>query len=337
MERSKISYGYCSYSVRTFNKLWFINLPLRFVCDLVKISLHLSRLKKNTIIHFIADGGFAVYRTLAVSFVAKILSCPVVIDARGNSLNNFSEGKEVLFSRISWALILNLSKFFLVQQKHTYQSLCEKFNNKVIHHPNCIKERPSSRSYEILNSNKIKIGFVGYCYRKKGVFNLIEGCNTASGIGAKIELTLIGEEEHSFSTFLDDFKGNANLTLRRLGRKSFDVVQQEMDKLDIFVFPSFHPGEGHPNIINEAMSAQLAIITTKAGAIGEFLNVERCYFIKPHSADDIAEQILNILSDPYEAKKKAKEASQYLKSNFSESVVYGELLKIYGELIKCAV
>jgi glycosyltransferase involved in cell wall biosynthesis len=334
LERSGKKYNYCSYSVRNFNKLWFVNLPFRFICDLFKLSFCLVRFKKNTIIHYIADGGFAVYRTLAVCFIAKLIGLPVVIDARGSSLNKFSEGNEGLLSGISWALILNFSKIFLVQQRHTYKSLYGMYENKVIHHPNCIKKRPKSRTCEILNGNNIKVGFVGYCYRKKGVFDLVEGCNAASGKGANIELTLIGEEEHSFSTYLDDFKGHPNLTLRRLGRKSFDCVQQEMVKFDIFVFPSFHPGEGHPNIINEAMSAELAIITTKVGAIAEFLNDERCYFISPHSADDIAEQILNILSDPNTAKKKAKKAFQYSKLHFSESVVYGDLLNVYDNLVK---
>ena len=336
LEKSEIEYNYCCYSVRVFNKLWFIKLPFRFINDIFIIYFSLLRCKKNTIVHYIADGGFAVYRTLAVCFFAKLIGLPMVIDARGNSLNKFAEGNEGLLSDIAWSWILNFSNFFLVQQRKTCKSLCKKYENKVMHHPNCIGKLPKSRPHQILNENKIKVGFVGYCYRKKGVFDLVEGCNAACEQGAKIQLTLIGEEEHSFSKYLDDFQGNPNLTLRRFGAKGFDFVQQEMAKFDIFVFPSYHPGEGHPNIINEAMSAELAIITTKVGAISEFLNNERCYFINPHSADEIAEQIMNILSDKNTAKQKAKRAFHYLEVHFSERVVYGDLLNAYENLVKCA-
>lgn len=336
LERSEIKYSYCSYSVRAFNNFWFINLPFRFIKDIFILYFFLLRSKKKTIVHYIADGGFAVYRTLAVSFFAKLIGLPVVIDARGNSLNKFAVGKEGLLPGIAWSWILNFSNLFLVQQRKTYKSFYEKYENKVMHHPNCIGELPKSRPHQILNENNIKVGFVGYCYRKKGVFDLVEGCNAACEQGAKVQLTLIGEEEHSFSRYLDNFQGNPNLYLRRFGAKGFDFVQQEMAKFDIFVFPSYHPGEGHPNIINEAMSAKLVIITTKVGAISEFLNNERCYFINSHSADEIAEQIMNILSDKNTAKQKAKRAFHYLEVHFSERVVYGDLLNAYENILKCA-
>ena len=271
--------------------------------------------------HYIADGGYAVYRTFAICFFAKSIGHQVVVDARGNSLNKFAEGVEGLLSSIAWSHILNFANIFLVQQRKTYELLYEKYENRVIHHPNCIKNIKKSRNYEILDGDKIKVGFVGYCYRNKGVFELVEGCNIACEQGAEIELNLIGMEEHSFSRYLDDFQGNPKLTLRRFGVKDFDFVQQELAKFDIFIFPSYHPGEGHPNVINEAMSAELAIITTKVGTISEFLNEERCYFIKPHSADEIAKQILNILSDPNTAKEKAKRAFHYLNIHFSENVI----------------
>jgi glycosyltransferase involved in cell wall biosynthesis len=304
------------------------------VSDLVKITFFLIRFRNNTILHYITGSGFATYRTLIVSLFAKILSIPLVLDARGNSLNKFAEGNERSPLLISWKLILGFSKSILVQQRSTHRSLRDQFGKKVIHHPNPIKKRQSNRKNEILQSGAIKIVFVGYCYEKKGVFDLVEGCNIASGNDIKIELSLIGKEEHSFSAYLNDFKSNLNLIIKRFGKQNFDFVQRKLCDNDIFIFPSFHPGEGHPNIINEAISAELALITAKVGTITEFLSDEKCYFIEQHSADDIADKIQYVLKNPIEAKEKANEALRYLKLNFSENVVYGELFKIYNNIIR---
>lgn len=311
--------------------LWFINLPLRFVCDILKISYYLIIFRKNTIIHYITGSGFAVFRTLIICLFAKILSIPIVIDARGNSLNKFAEGNEILPFHIPWKIILHTSNYILVQQRSTLRSLHELFGNKVIHHPNPITERKFIRKNKILKNEIISVAFVGFCYEKKGVFYLVEGCNIASSKDVRIELNLIGQEEDSFSAYLDNFNPNSNLSIKRFGKQSFDFVQKKLCEFDIFIFPSFHPGEGHPNIINEAIYAGLPLITTKVGTITEFLDDGKCYFIEPHSADDIAGKVLHVLNNSEEAKQKANEAFKYLKLNLLENVVYSELLKIYDK------
>ena len=266
-----------------------------------------------------------------MSLFAKVLCIPVVIDARGNSLNKLAEGNESIPLLISWKIILDFSKYILVQQRSTRRSLEDHFGKKIIHHPNPIKERKSDRKNEILQSEIIRIAFVGYCYEKKGVFDLVEGCNIASSKGVRIELNLIGQEENSFKAYLDNCKTSSSLSIKRFGKQSFDFVQRKLCEFDIFIFPSFHPGEGHQNIINEAIYAGLSLITTKVGTINEFLDDRKCYFIKPHSANDIAHKVQHVLNNSVEAKQKANEALKYLKLNFFESVVYGELLKIYDD------
>ena len=69
-----------------------------------------------------------------------------------------------------------------------------------------------------------------------------------------------------------------------------------MREADVFLFPTYHKGEGHPNVINEAMANELPIVVTKQGSIEEILDEETAYFIDPRSPTQIADALCHIES-----------------------------------------
>lgn len=286
-----------------------------------------------SLIHLISDGGPSVVRTFAICLVAFILNKIVIIDARGNSLDKYVTSNENLLSTILWSVILFVCKGVLVQKKSTAIHLNEKFICKSLYFPNTFNPKNSFINKKI--TNKIHISFVGYLYEKKGVYDLVEGCNIASENGVQIVLDLIGEEENNFTSYLNNIQLNKNITINRYGKQHNNTVLKILSHSHLFIFPSYHPTEGHPNVLNEAINCNLIIMTTKVGSVIEFLDNESCYFIDIKSPEQIASLIQKIYLNPSEAQKKARMAFFNCKKSFSQNLIYTKLINLYTMLTTC--
>ena len=72
--------------------------------------------------------------------------------------------------------------------------------------------------------------------------------------GVAVRLTLVGAESPEFSAHLDGYAAPPGLRIARRGTLEYDEVQALLAAHDIFCFPTRHLGEGHPNVITEAMA-----------------------------------------------------------------------------------
>jgi glycosyltransferase involved in cell wall biosynthesis len=52
--------------------------------------------------------------------------------------------------------------------------------------------------------------------------------------------------------------------IERWGYKPHDIVLSAYNENDVFIFPTHYAGEGHPNVINEAMMMGMVIYIYKA-------------------------------------------------------------------------
>ncbi len=171
-----------------------------------------------------------------------------------------------------------------------------------------------------LTSPIIHVLFVGYCYKDKGVFELVEACNLLSQENIKIQLTLIGEEHYDFKTYLSQLTLSPFFQIKRLGKIPHDEVLCFFEKNDIYCYPTMHKGEGHNNTINEAMMMNMIIITTRNGFLNQILDDSSAYFINEVTRLEISNIIMNIYKNKSTAISKAKKANYILRNNFLSSI-----------------
>ena len=102
---------------------------------------------------------------------------------------------------------------------------------------------------------------------------------------------------------------------------------------DVFSLPTWHPGEGHPNVINEAMMTGMVILCTRHGFLEDVLPEGGCFFVEPKNPTSIAETIATIAGDPEQARCRATKARERLRIRFTSDAVIPELESIYKRLV----
>ncbi len=330
---TEISFQYCSYSVRSYSRFWLIFLPLRMAKDIGNFINTLRRSDAN-VVHLVADGGFALYRNLLASIVSTIWGKILVVDVRGNALEDYGSNQLSIIQKFAWLIVISCASKVLVQRLGLVSTLAVKYGSKIHYHPNWIQlSNLPRRTSGIFLTKELRVAFVGYCYREKGVFEIVKGCEQACLRGLKIELFLVGHEESSFAEFMNQFVVPPGLVIHRLGTQDKEGVWDVLSKSDLFLFPTYHSGEGHPNVINEAMAFELAIVTTRAGAIGEILDSTLAYFVSPQAATSIADRLEEIDANRGTAREKGNRAYRRLVNDFSEEKVLGDLVRLYQDIL----
>jgi glycosyltransferase involved in cell wall biosynthesis len=338
-----VDYVYCELTRRSFNKLWFILLPARLLRDsfsLIRaiISTALSRRTRRgpVLVHIVADGGFALMRTLVLTCIANIFRLGIVLDVRGNAIGRYSGLSVESPFLILWKLSFIQARAILLQNSSHVTLLRSLYaSNKFIYCPNCLSDGIADLLSTSINSSNdpLTVLFVGYCFDEKGVFDAVQGCIYAALSGLDIELRLAGKEHPDFSIYLDTLKLPPNLTINRLGIKNMPELASIYKTSNIFLFPTKFPSEGHPNVINEAIASRLPIITTKTGAIPCILDDSMCFYVDPGRPDQISEALRAISNDTDEANARSSKAFFHLKSNFSQKNLANIILKAYDTML----
>lgn len=135
---------------------------------------------------------------------------------------------------------------------------------------------------------------------------------------------------------LEQISLNDNLTDRIffLGNISRENVINEMNKSDIFLFPSF---EGGGMVVLEAMAAGLPIVCLDYGGPGEMVTDECGIKVKPLNPDqtikDLSDALLKLANDP-ELRRKMGEAGRKRVEEFYTWEKKGEFIKkVYEEVL----
>jgi glycosyltransferase involved in cell wall biosynthesis len=314
------------YSTRRYSRWWKLLLPFRLIADLRVFARNVHR---GGAVHVMMTYGPAIYREFGMSVIAAAVKRPLILDIRGG-------GFVLWLESASWPQramahwVLKHARVILGQGVAVVGYLKPRYGDKVHHFPNFIQSGylPSSIRPRLME-RELGVIFVGYCYAGKGVFELVEGCASAARRGLSVRLTLVGAESPDFSVYLDSYTAPTGLRIDRRGTVEFNVVQTLLARHDIFCFPTRHIGEGHPNVITEAMAHALVIVTTRQGFISELLDETSAYFVDAGSAGAIADMLVHIDTHRNEAQQKAHSARSAVQERFTEAQVLGQLRKLY--------
>jgi len=112
------------------------------------------------------------------------------------------------------------------------------------------------------------------------------------------------------------------------------LEKQEKEKIysqsDVFALNTFY--EGMSNVILEAMSHALPVVTTKAGGNPEFVNQENGILVERDNVKEISEAIIKLLADKEYAQKLGKTGKEKSEKYTWQSLVEKNI-KLINELI----
>jgi glycosyltransferase involved in cell wall biosynthesis len=149
---------------------------------------------------------------------------------------------------------------------------------------------------ERAGSGPARVLFIGWLEREKGVEELLIACRE---LAPRYEFTvMIAGDGH--------YSAEARETVRSWGlsgRVEFGgwldepAVREALASHDILVLPSW--SEGLPNVMIEAMSAGLAVVTTRVGSIPDYAtDEEHALLVEPRDSRALAGAMARLIADP---------------------------------------
>ena len=158
---------------------------------------------------------------------------------------------------------------------------------------------------------------VGRLIEKKGFAVLLEALRLLSQEGHRLQATIIGEGRLR-SELEKQLPPGLDISLP--GAMSADAVARAMQNADLLVMPSLEAADGDrdglPNVLLEAAASGLPMVSTRAGAITDFLDEECAWLCDAGDASALAGAMQAALCHYGQSLHRAREARKRVESQF---------------------
>ena len=115
----------------------------------------------------------------------------------------------------------------------------------------------------------------------------------------------------------------------------FDFTREPnyiFDRIDILTLPSLYK-EGLPNVLLEAMSMGLPVISSRMAGVPEIVfDGETGYMTEPGDVEAFADAVVKLWSDKDAYKRMGENARNLMKTKFDKKNQFGEFLEFFRSL-----
>ena len=207
--------------------------------------------------------------------------------------------------------IVYISEYAKNYIENKYPKLKEK-KSKVIYHgiSDVFRAKPKEqKELSLYSSNTpFRLLYISIVNFYKHQWNVIEAVIMLRNEGFSIELDLVGPiYEPARKQFEESLVGTEEF-VNYLGKIDYNEISEVYKKADLFVFAS--TCENMPNILVEAMSAGLPILSSNYGPMPEILR-DAGEYMNPVNVDDIYNQLKKLLINPSLREDFADKAYKY--------------------------
>jgi glycosyltransferase involved in cell wall biosynthesis len=173
---------------------------------------------------------------------------------------------------------------------------------------------------EARREGPVRLLFVGWLEREKGIFELIEACQKLC-YGRIFTLEVVGEGHASEEVRALAVRYGLVEVVRFRGWLQAPDLARALANADVLVLPSW--AEGLPNAVVEAMAAGLAVVVTRVGAIPDVIT-DHCsgLLVAPKSSEALRFALAEVIDDRNLRERLASEAYEIAARDFGvESAV----------------
>lgn len=320
--------------INTLAKMDFTNFYLAF-----KQYYMLFKLlrKENPDMVYIPSGQTTIsyFRDTGFILLAKLFGKKVICHLRGGNFKNWYNSTS------------GLTKFAVKQiQKKVDGQIVLGNNLRPLYNwmmpENHIHVVPNGSDYPTIPKNgkvsdNIKILFLGNFIGTKGVLMLLKASPMVYEKHKNVEFLFAGNwrDEPTKIEFENFLKENPAIPVKVIGpvlkQDKFDLLSN----VDIFVFPTFYPNEGHPWVIVEAMSAGLPIISTDHAAISEsVIDGKNGYLVEKRNFQQIADKLNYLIEHPEVRKNMGEESRKHYLENFTEEKMVERMTNAFNATLQ---
>ena len=215
-------------------------------------------------------------------------------------------------------------------KKH-YERKIRPVAGKLIVIPNGVEIEDIEKPPEFVAQKKEKIVLTaGRLSPEKGIQYFIKGARIVLSNVKNVKFIIVGDgplrENLERLVYECRIKDNVIFTGYQKDMKDFITMS------DVVVLSSLW--EGLPNILLEAMALKKPVIATDVGGVREIVkNGENGFIVSPGCPDEIADKIINILSDDEASLKMGENAYRFVKENFDIKKMVSSYEFLYEKLL----
>ncbi|HKP82567.1 MAG TPA: glycosyltransferase [Pyrinomonadaceae bacterium] len=182
----------------------------------------------------------------------------------------------------------------------------------------------------------LRVLAVGRLVAKKGFDTLIEACAILKNAGVSFETLIIGESgEHETELRNRIAHHGLETHIHLAGPRTQAQLLREYQQATVFCLPcrvlKNGDRDGIPNVLMEAMSCGLPVVTTDVSGIPELIrNGVNGLLVPPDDPEAMAGALQRLFHDPLFAKSLGNEAVKTIDENFDGEQTTKELANLFG-------
>jgi glycosyltransferase involved in cell wall biosynthesis len=284
--------------------------------------------------HFLAQYRAALPRELILSALCRRRNIPYVYHLHAGAFIPAFEALSVPM-RVACQRMLRDAGVLLCEGEVYVSWLRDRLELDSVWLPNFVAADEVPHDVPVpFSGDVLRLIYVGYCYEPKGVFLLVEGARMAAAQGLPVHVTLVGKEAPDFGAWLDEVEPTLDglpMTLERRGVLPHSEALSLYASHDAFVMPTAHPGEGHPNSVNEAMMARCTIVATRHGFLPSVLDGVGS-FLEERSADAVRDALIGLWADKEGARVLADAGRERVLERFHGDRIFPIIEDAYDRL-----
>ena len=179
-----------------------------------------------------------------------------------------------------------------------------------------------------LGTGPLRVLMVTRLHEFKGVQYLLEA---AGRLGMDLEIDIVGDGP--YRKVLQAQAARLDKTIRFWGwlDRSAPPLRRLYRSSSIFVFPSER--EGSPAVLQEAMSAGLAVVAADSAGTPEVVG-DAGLLVSPRDPAAIADALLRLAADPALARDLGRRARERVRREFDWAVLAARYVRLYGEVAR---
>lgn len=314
--------------------------PLLDLSNLVTASRVLSgclkNIRKSNKVILFGSNQFLLSMMPICLLVAKLFNKPFYVRSFGGSLDSYYLNRSPKAKKyFRW--VLNQVDGLIVETESLNVFFQDLLSSKVHFVPG-YRDLTESRMTDNKAVNDVqhkpeilKLVFVGHVKEQKGVFDLLESVNMLNK--EKVGNEKVKVECDFFGPVYDEDAARFHEAIAQTNGANYGGVLEPhhvistITKYDLFVFPTYYSGEGHPGVVIEAMMAGMPIITTNFKSIPDLVKHRvNGLLVTPNNPRELADAI-QLLFDDKELMKAIEIQSALSGKQYCSSEVIPVLLK----------
>ncbi|MBI5611379.1 MAG: glycosyltransferase family 4 protein [Deltaproteobacteria bacterium] len=313
--------------------------PARRMAEDMKRVVTVLLREKAPILHLTAQYTTGTPREYAIFKLAKAHKRKFLLDIRAGWFFDWFYDPKAPVRRWMLTEMIRGADAITVEGRRYMPWLKENFNRDAVYFPNFVTERdgqlvPPAALCQPEPGQPVELVYAGRLAEQKGIEEALDACAILLQRGVAVRMNLAGNGDRSFTEPLQrQIERLPPGTVVQHGTLSHSGVLELFSRSHMLVFPTRWVGEGHANVVNEAMQAGLPLVTTRQGFLGDVVTPECGVVLDSVSPQTVADGVAALVADWPRLQAAGKAARERVYSQFSDRVALAGLGAVYRALL----